>query len=881
MVKTMKQHLFYTNILASAIAATYSMNSNAMLVDESSLQLEEVITTARQRDAAEQLVVERMEESHSVDVLSSVQISRAGDSDLASALRRVPGLTLVGGKYIYVRGLGERYSSTQLNGAQVPSPDFTRNVLPLDIIPTDIISSLKVQKAYDAALPAAFGGGNINIITKSIPDSFLLNLEVGTGFNSESRDGLTNGMGGDAFGDASSDLMLPSELSAAYDRYQGNLNAESIYQANVGNMSFAGAQQMNRELATALNTNFAIASESLDPDQSIKGSIGDNFYFGDDLEVGVLALGSYGNKWRTKETDRKNSTQPDLVYSSELATTNEINLTTAFTAGLRYLEDHEISLSSMFIRNTEDETASRISNNQNIIASEGNQLRDFAIRYEQREMTVHQLLGKHSLFDISGFDTIGLEWYYSDATAKTQVPSEVNISARDELDSAGNVAATFLRASSSAVSYGWTDLDDQVESYGWDLSLSRYLGNMEVLVTGGYDYWNKTRDYQEIQADISTASTSSSLLQGDSIYTTPGDVIHSDNILDPSYNLSLISGTQPSSSYVAALQDQAAYASVDVRFSESWRLNLGVRWEEFQQIVLAYNPLNYGPVSTSADEVLAATKIEDDFFPSVAMTYSNFDFMGAETFQIRAAYSNTVVRPDLREVATSSFQDPMTDFLVFGNPNLESSSLDNFDLRFEWFYDDGDNFTTSLFYKDITNPIEAYETSSVDGNVAVSYLNAESASVYGLEIEALKDLAFLVDGAFLQINTTLAQSEINIVSTDIGLTNNSRAMNGQSDWVVNAMLGYDSDGGDLSANVVYNVSGPRIAFAGVNGSSDAQERSFHSLDLNVDYYLSDALSVRFKAQNVLGEKNVYEQDDVEIVSENVGRGFSMSIKYQY
>ena len=150
--------------------------------------MEEVIVSGRQRSAADDILNERIESEVVSDLISADQISRVGDSTVSTALRRLPGVTLVGDQFIYIRGLGERYSSTTVNGAYVPSPDLTRNVIPMDLFPSEIVGSLSIQKGYSADQPAAFGGGNVDIRTRTIPDDFEFNVQFGIGTNSESSD---------------------------------------------------------------------------------------------------------------------------------------------------------------------------------------------------------------------------------------------------------------------------------------------------------------------------------------------------------------------------------------------------------------------------------------------------------------------------------------------------------------------------------------------------------------------------------------------------------------------------------------------------------------------------------------------------------------------
>src|SRR5688572_29340971 len=249
--------------------------------------IEEIVTIGRLRSTALDVIGARLEEDVVSDFLGAAAISRVGDSTVSAALRRVPGLTLVNDQFVYVRGLGERYSSVQLNGAQVPSPDLTRNVIPLDIFPTAIIDALSVQKAYSPEVPAAFGGGNVNIITRGIPNGPVVNVEVGSGMNSDSNDdGLTYpGGSDDGLGTDDGTRALPAELNSALQTYEGNIDPFSILSTlnQDGNLHFLPeASAVNRDLALSLNRDLGFQEKSLGPDGSFEVQLGNRWLIGDE-----------------------------------------------------------------------------------------------------------------------------------------------------------------------------------------------------------------------------------------------------------------------------------------------------------------------------------------------------------------------------------------------------------------------------------------------------------------------------------------------------------------------------------------------------------------------------------------------------------------------
>ncbi|MGB1685255.1 MAG: TonB-dependent receptor plug domain-containing protein [Pseudomonadales bacterium] len=308
--------------------------------------MEEVVVTARLKSSAEALISERMNDDVAMDFVDADFISRVGDSTVAAALRRVAGLSLVNDKFVYIRGLGERYSSTLLNGAVVPSPDLTRNVIPLDLFPTTIVESLAVQKAYSSDMPAAFGGGAVDIRTKGIPDQFTYGIDVGIGHDSENESSHLSYKGGsdDKWGSDDGTRALSSDIKAAMALYQGNVEVQSLLSAmrargNPG-ATLADAQLMNRQLALALNRDLSIKEESSEPNYDVKAYVGNNFYVGNDWELGFLASSSYKRGWDDTQTTASNFQFPDERFEIESESTRKTDLHANVNLGVQFTDDH-------------------------------------------------------------------------------------------------------------------------------------------------------------------------------------------------------------------------------------------------------------------------------------------------------------------------------------------------------------------------------------------------------------------------------------------------------------------------------------------------------------------------------------------------------------
>ncbi|MFL0809752.1 MAG: TonB-dependent receptor [Agarilytica sp.] len=861
--------------------------------------IEDVLVLGRLKSAAQDLALERMEFETVVDLLGADQISRVGDSTVASALRRIPGVTLIDGQFIYVRGLGERYSSSILNGATVPSPDLTRNVLPLDIFPTSIVESIAVQKGYTADMPAAFGGGNVNIRTKGIPDELVIAFEIGAGIHSDSDQVMTYGSGHD-MGEDDGSRTLSGNIDSALRTYSSGLTDEQpsltvnaiqdSYARQGSSITQTEAQTINTTLAAELNRDLAIREESKTlHDTGLSLSLGNRHELGSKFEIGYLLNLSQDESIRNTTKIQREYNEPDQEFSEENKSTETYNLTVAANVGIRWGEEHEISSKNLFIRNTDDEVSFTDVYSGNESFSSGRGDRNYDYRFEERELEVYQFTGKHVLgFETreklglgdSLFSELELNWFWSDATATTDIPSETNLQGDlTRNTSTGEITSTALRQGISLMDVRFTELEDQVESSGFALKLPYEQQGFELELLAGGKYDSKTRSYEQL--DLSMGSQIGSVPDGDSI----GEALNNANILNPAYDYTINYEEGLSRSYLAATTTDAFFGQADITVDSTWRLVAGARYEEYKQFSAPWQPYRrVGSALIIDTEENDYVFYQDNVYGSLSLTYMTQSF-GAQDFNLRLAVSETVVRPDLREVADASYRDPLTDVVVEGNPDVVPSELTNFDFRGEWFYTNGDSLTVSLFYKDIQNPIEYYQRSSGETGRTAKIENAESGSIYGLEVEWLNSLEFLSDAAepfYVSGNVTIAESEI-ATGDDllVPATNRNRPLRGASDYVANIQLGFDSDDGKHAATLVYNVFGKRLFSAGIDTEPDEFEQPFNSLDLVYSFYPTNNYTIKFKAKNLFDENIEIKQGKVTTFEKTVGMSYGIDFKYSF
>lgn len=853
--------------------------------------VDEMLVTGRQKTAAQAVITERLEDPFAADLMSADQLSRTGDSTVAVALSRVPGVTVLDGKYVYVRSLGERYSSTTLNGAAVPSPELTRNVLPLDLIPSSIVETLKIQKAYSPELPANFGGGSVDIRTKGVPDEFVFSVSMGSGMNFESDEGLTHASHGEKH-------HMPATIDNALDTYQGNLSITRIgdfykraNQSVTNAQRDAFANQTNRDFLLSLNRDVEIYKKNLPADFAGSLAIGNNWLLNDDFSLGAVVNFSQDSKWRNKDQERKEIGSPDERNSKTERTSEETRQVMSTNFGLNYQDMHNLQASFYHIENIHDEARIKTGFDNSIYKlSEGSQYIQYDTRMENRELEVGQLTGEHKFdqFNSSNLDTLVFDWFYSDSTVKTDIPNHVTVSGDNTIDPlTGAVISTQLSPRPAMAVFEFLNLEDNVISSGWNAKVPLVFDRLKLTLSGGVNYNEKSREYYGYTINVDASRNQSAILSGNI-----NDVFNSDRITDLSNSFQVSAGGGfGTESYVAGQIIEGAYGMFDANWDDTWRVTGGARKETFKQGLLPINLLDY-----TGNDLAAIIKditenpdqrygfMQEDWYPSLAVTYMNEGFMNTEAFQVRLSASETVVRPDLREMSDVVYIDTELGMRVKGNSRLEFSELTHYDLRAEWFFESGNNLTATLFYKDITNPIESTRQPGSDDDVILTFENSLSGEIYGLELETLYSLG---GGFFTSSNLTLSESEI--ISPDgIGYTNTVRPMTGQSEYVLNTQLGFDSEDGKHSASLVYNLFGERLFFAARNigAHQDAYEKPFNSLDLTYSWYATDNFTTKVKLGNILNEERVFEQENdrgnnVEIIRQQVGTSFSLDVKYTY
>jgi len=799
-------------------------------------------------------VIEEQRTSTSVaTVLGAEQFSRAGDSDAASALRRASGLTLVGGQFIFIRGLGERFTTTLVNGAAIPSPDATRRVVPLDLFPTNILESVLVQKTYSADRPAEFAGGTVELRTRGIPDAFFFNLNLQTGVNDNTtfQKGLTYKGGGTDFTSYDDGARaMPNSLAEATK--DGNLQPASVFNPN--GVTPAQVEKFGEDLSGVWDVN----QKTRGPDTGFQTSMGDSFALGD-FRLGYIAAAGWKQEFRKQNELVREFVSADLRKVQDFdmqRSLQEVHVTGYAGTELQYKDTHKIFAKTMFLRQSIDEA--RIS--QGFTDTETSDIRRTRLKFFSNQLLMNQVGGEHRFDRLKDFS---INWLYTNATANRDEPNT-----RDYRFDSNRLTGNYFfsqRADSNQVMYA--DLTDKDQSWRVDGKLPWQLsGNHKITLNSGFITQTKTRDsniqrfnYFRFGPDASRES-----IIGQSSL---------ESILQPQYigtnGFQLRDVTRPSDKYNASQNLLSYYGKVDWLLYDRVSLTGGVRWEDNDQKVNTVS-LNNKPTTARLNRV--------DMLPSATAT-----FFLTDKQQLRAGFSQTLSRPDFRELSSAPFTDINTNQETVGNPLLKQTSITNWDARWEYYLSPTENIFASFFWKDLTNPIELV---AVQGSAGLNtYQNADKANIYGFELELLKKLDFVhpvLQNFYVGGNYTWSASNIQLTPQNLtAQTTNDRPLQGHSAQIFNFQIGYDNPAWKTQATLLYNISSKRIMAAGVLGAPDKYEQPVHQLDFVLSQNLYKGLSMQASMQNLLDDDIRITQGDEVTRQYRRGRFFNLSVRLAY
>lgn len=882
-------------------------------------QLEEVVVTAeviRSSEAA--LMTIKKKSTNLIDGISSAKFKKIGDSDAAEAVKRVTGVSVEGGKYVYVRGLGDRYTKTMLNGVDIPGLDPDRNSLQIDIFPTNLLNNMVVYKTSLAELPADFTGGLVNIETKDFPEEKIFDISLGIGFNPEMHfndDYLSyEGSSTDWLGFDMDTRELPS--LADQENIPSPISGDPDDQVGDFLRSFSPTLAADREMSL--------------PDYSIGLSLGNQKTLKNDHKLGYIFSATYRNTKRYYDQAdygeyqlRIPSEEYDLIYATiQDAEEATRNILLGGLGGISYkTKTSKYSLNVMHLQNGESKTAKIfIDNNEENATQSGYTAFSDNLEYSERGLTNILLNGQHHLQD----GTWHIDWRIS--------PTFSNIEDPDIRKTAySNVAGGTFRFEAGQGGNPiriWRYLDEVNVVGKVDVARDYSLFDADAKLKFGISQVLKERDYRILTYNLQFFGSqpdwtgdASEVLTDENLYPNGPLYYNTDNV------------TPNPNEYNSTVSNTAAYISNEFNPLKRLKATLGLRAENYVQRHTGRDQRAAARIANAIDMGISVDAIKEqiledgdgnflddekvldalDLFPSANFIYSLKDNMN-----LRTSYARTIARPSFKELSFAQIIDPISNRIFNGglfqfgtvdpvtgeenltwDGNLTETRINNYDLRWEWFLPKGQLVSASLFYKTFDDPMELVRIPLAQNSSEFQPRNVGDGQVYGVEFEFRKHLGFIspaLDKIMLSSNVTLVESIIDMTEIEFVSRKNfekdgqniedTRNMAGQAPYIINAGLSYTDIDRALDMGFYYNVKGETLTVVGGGIFPDVYSEPFHSLrfSFNKAFGPDQRTSLSINVSNILNDLREefytgFRAEDQIFTRFNPGTTISVGLRY--
>lgn len=862
---------------------------------------QEVVVQGRQLNNTQASLLALQRKSGAVsDGVSQEAIKKSPDSSASDVLKRVTGITIVDGKYVFVRGLGERYSTTELNGTLLSSPEPDKRVVPLDLFPAALIKNIRIIKSFLPEDPAEFSGGLVKIETQEFPDvfSFAGGLTLGGNANTTQRHFQTyKGGKKDYLGKDDGTRALPEavrDLPPFIPVVRGTIFG-GLPNAYVGGVA---ATMPNTWDSKTINAPF---------DRDLKLSVGDAIPVGTRSKFGYLLGTSYGRKWRFRESKENtyavinpvNQIVAETAFLSPLITSdvkkwtetvlwgNNVNLSYEFVPNQRVFSKTFYSRNSdKYVRKSEGFVST----------ANGGEPVDFSSQntgWIGREI-LHQVFGgEHALNFSPNWRPHKLDWSVGYSKANRDEP---NLTQQLFQRPAG-IFDFRTRATSTDNAlqfYSFSEDLTETGAFNYEIPFSQWSGLQSKFKFGAMasdrvkELRNRTFNYVPQSVIPSAASNE----------FTPGSVVNNlAALIQNGYRFQ--EQTSVPNFYDAEQKLHAYYGQLDIPLVAKFRFVGGARYEDSFQTVKTYeaayplgyefDPSNYYNVAQSRIGKLH-TK---DLLPSANLIAEITGDMN-----LRFGYTETVNRPDFRDLSPVGFQGTFGGDRIFGNNQLARAYVHNYDARWEWYMTADDYLGVGAFYKGLSNPIEKIGLSSLSTNRDFTFINAKNGEIRGLEFEFRKyfaerfgfesNLFFIrsrvevmdwVDQTFIRVGLVDPTSRRAIYNP----TNLERDLEGQSPYVYNVKFNYYLDKDRLSSiGLLYNIFGDRIDAAGSSGAPDQIEKGAGVLDLVFEKKIGERLDIKAAAKNILDTRfKVVQKNPLLNNQEQIVRSYRDGVSYSF
>lgn len=869
---------------------------NNIRMRENSLQLGEVMITATATRKSEAAINTMKKKSVSMmDGISAEKMKMTGDATAVEAAKRVTGVSIEGGKYVYVRGLGDRYTKVTLNEVDIPGLDPDKNSLQMDIFPSNLIDNIVVSKNFTADMPADFTGGIMNIETKAFPEEELFTLSAGFSYNPQmhfNSDFISSeGSSTDFLGFDDGTRALPENAKAAV--IPTPYNGATPEQVN----SFVN--EFNPELGATKQTSLMDFSGSLSYGNQIKLN-SDN---SKNPKLGYIFSLSYKTDYKYYddvtygEYQRKSDPNDNELVSANLqeGVLAEKNVLVGALAGVAYKTNlSKVRLTMMHLQNGESKAGQfKIDNNPEGVGQSGYFAESNNLEYNQRTLSNLLLNGTHRI-NTSGWE---IDWRVS-PTYSTSNDPDVRSTAFTQ-----TATDTFFAAGGGGLpSRIWRSLQEVNVTSKIDLTKDYKLWDEDAKLKFGVSHNYKNRNYEILRYDVQffypqqwNDYDPNNILTAENLYPNrPNGIFYQSGNADPNPN-----------AYESSVNNTAVYISNEFSITPNLKSIVGIRAENYVQKHTGRD------IAYATGDEVNGKNLEDekvleslDFFPSINLIYAI-----AEEQNLRFAFSQTIARPSFKELSFAQILDPISNRSFNGSlftysdwdGELVVTNVNNIDFRWEKFMERGQILSASLFYKTFKNPIELVRIPEQQTSTEFQPRNVGDGQLLGLELEATKSLAFIsekIQNFSVSGNLTLVQSRIDMTDREYNARKeyertgesikNYRPMAGQAPYVVNFGLSYGDVEKGIQTGLFYNVKGAALQIVGSGLTPDVFQDPFHSLNFGFNKKLGEdrKTAIDIKIANILNDKvesvfKSYEAADQIFSSLNPGITFGIGITHKF
>lgn len=814
-----------------------------------------VVRSSARKESTASLITFQKNTSVVAQVVSAEAIRRSPDKNTGEILKRVPGLSIQEGKFVIVRGLADRYNQAMLNGILLSSTEPDRKTFSFDIFPASVIDNIIINKAFIPELPGEWAGGLIQVNTKDVPSKNFLNVQVGTGFN-------TNVIGKDFYSQSTTSSIDFLGLDNNVRTLPDNFPRKEIFK-NTSTTSTDDRLNLAKQIATdwSINKTSVIPNIAL----QVNGGLSTKVL---NKKIGAVLALTYNKNLRNNyynnslfSVDLNNNAAPKFIYSTDKYA-KDILWGGIANFSVQLNNSNKISVKNLFNVTATEYVALRTG--QDLRQGTKDDIRARELGFRSNIFYTTQIAGEHNLTKLK----TKINWFGSFNILSQSIPQQRRlVYIKNE---GASVYEPLLSTSQSQESGSifYSDLSDYIYTAGGDVAKTFQLFGNKQTIKAGYLFQVKDRLFDSRPFTLKLNDPSLKNLNEDALF-------NSNNFTaTTNYTLGKISIEEFIGSryrYIANSILNAGYIQLDNNFSDKWRAVWGLRIEDFDQVI--------GSLKQS-DDRHTYSKVTD-FLPALNLTYK----LNPKT-NIRFSASQTVVRPEFRELSSFGFYDFELGSSVLGNKNLVRTKITNLDLRYELYPRAGELFTLGVFYKNFKSPIELFlnETS-------FNYIDNEplSANSYGVELEVRKKLDF--SETFK--NSTLT-SNLAYIYNRVKFENSvlDRQMQGQSPYVINASIQYDLEKHGLATTLLFNQIGRRIAFVGNEQNPATYEAPRPLLDFQISKKVNkNKGEVKLNVSDIINQRANFYQDldtdgkytkkskDALNISRKFGTTFSISFAY--